>query len=263
MKVGVFLGSQHPPEADIRHEFEDSVAQTRAIRDAGFDSFWLGQHYLTYPNQFLQTTPLLARLAAETGDMMIGTNMILLPLHNIVDIAEQYATLDVISGGRLILGIGLGYREIEFESMGVDRKTRVPRFEEQIAALKLLWEGDDVSYEGEHVRFNNLSIRPKPLQKPRPEIWVGATADPASSARLAWPTPGPDHPCRRSARSSGNSRLPRRAQGRRPAAAQGHRPQRRGLRRRDTRKGLGRRWPVHRQEVRDLFFLGHGQEHGR
>ena len=85
MKVGVFLGSQHPPEADIRREFEHMVEQTRAIRDAGFDSLWLGQHYLTYPNQFLQTTPLLARLAAETGDMAVGTNMILLPLHNVVD----------------------------------------------------------------------------------------------------------------------------------------------------------------------------------
>ena len=190
MKVGVFLGSQHPPEADIRREFEHTVEQTRAIRDAGFDSLWLGQHYLTYPNQFLQTTPLLARLAAETGDMAVGTNMILLPLHNVVDIAEQYATMDVISGGRLILGVGLGYRDIEFQGLAADRETRAPRFEEQITALKLLWEEDDATFEGEHVKFKNLSIRPKPLQKPRPEIWIGATADPAikRAARMgdAW-----------------------------------------------------------------------------
>lgn len=190
MKVGVFLGSQHPPEADIRHEFANSVELTRAVRDAGFDSLWLGQHYLTYPYQFLQTTPLLARLAAETGDMIIGTNMILLPLFNIVDIAEQYATMDVISGGRLVLGVGLGYREIEFEALNADRKTRAPRFEEQINALKLLWEEDEATFEGEYVRFKNLSIRPKPLQDPRPEIWIGAAADVAikRAARMgdAW-----------------------------------------------------------------------------
>ncbi len=190
MKVGVFLGSQHPPGADIRREFEHAVAQTRAVRDAGFDSLWLGQHYLTWPDQFLQTTPLLARLAAETGDMAVGTNMLLLPLHNVVDVAEQYATMDVISGGRLILGVGLGYREIEFEGLAADRRTRASRFEEQVAALKLLWEEDGATFEGEHVRFTNLSIRPKPLQRPRPEIWIGAAADPAveRAARLgdAW-----------------------------------------------------------------------------
>ena len=155
-----------------------------------FDSLWLGQHYLTYPDQFLQTTPMLARLAAETGDMTIGTNLILLPLHNVVDIAEQYATMDIISGGRLVLGIGLGYREIEYDNFGINRKTRARRFEEQIAALKLLWEEDDATFEGEHVNFKNLSVRPKPLQKPRPEIWMGAASDPAvkRAARLgdAW-----------------------------------------------------------------------------
>ena len=156
MKVGVFLGSQHPPEADIRHEFANSVELTRAVRDAGFDSLWLGQHYLTYPYQFLQTTPLLARLAAETGDMIIGTNMILLPLFNIVDIAEQYATMDVISGGRLVLGVGLGYREIEFEALNADRKTRAPRFEEQINALKLLWEEDEDKDEYNWEAINEL-----------------------------------------------------------------------------------------------------------
>lgn len=190
MKFGVFIGTQHPADADIAKCMEQSIELTRAIRDNGFDAIWVGQHYLTHPQQFLQTTPMLARLAAEAGDMAIGSNLLLLPLHNVIDVAEQYATMDIIAGGRLILGIGLGYREIEYENFGVVKKTRARLFEEQIEALKLLWEQDDATYEGDFIRFKNISIRPKPLQKPRPPIWIGATSDPAvkRAARMgeAW-----------------------------------------------------------------------------
>jgi len=179
MKVGLFFGTQHYPDSDMRRKFEEHMEQARVIRDCGYDSLMIAQHYLTHPDQFFQTTPMLARLAAETGDMQIGTNILVLPLHNVVDIAEQYATMDIISGGRLIMGIALGYREAEYEAFGVDKKTRAKRFDEQIEALKLLWEQDDATYEGRFVNFKNISIRPKPLQKPRPPIWIGAAGDPA------------------------------------------------------------------------------------
>lgn len=179
MDVGVFLGTQHMPDADIRKEFENHVEQTKVIRDSGFDALWLAQHYLTYPDQFLQTNPMMARLAADAGDMRLGTNILVLPLHNIIDIAEQYATIDIITGGRLILGAALGYRDIEYDNFGVDRKRRAKLFDEQIDALKLLWEEDNATYQGEFVKFENISIRPRPLQRPRPPIWIGAAADPA------------------------------------------------------------------------------------
>lgn len=177
MKVGVFLGTQHPGRADMRQAFLHHLEQTRAIRDSGFDAVWVGQHYLTFPEQFFQTTPLLARLAAESGDMLIGTNLLLLPLHNVVDVAEQYATMDIIAGGRFILGVGLGYRDVEYGAFGVDRRSRGGRFAEQIEALKLLWTRDHASFAGTHVRFSDVSIRPRPLQRPRPPIWIGAAAD--------------------------------------------------------------------------------------
>jgi probable F420-dependent oxidoreductase len=179
MKFGVFLGTQHPADADMRRALEDHVAQARAVRDAGFDALWLGQHYLTYPDQFFQTTPLLARLAAEAGDMIVGTNLLLLPLQNPVDVAEQYATMDIITGGRLILGVGLGYRDVEYNAFGVDRRTRAARFEEGIEAVKRLWTEDRVTFEGRFFRFKDVAIRPRPLQTPRPPIWIGAAADPA------------------------------------------------------------------------------------
>jgi probable F420-dependent oxidoreductase len=190
MQVGVFLGTQHPAASDVRRAFEDHVAQTRALREEGYDAVWVGQHYRTYPEQFLQTTPLLARLAAEAGSMTIGTNLLLLPLHNPVDVAEQYATMDVIAGGRFILGVGLGYRSEEYEVFGVERRTRTRRFEEALGILKLLWSEDHVTYEGQFYRLKDVSIRPRPLQRPRPPIWIGAAADPAveRAARLgdAW-----------------------------------------------------------------------------
>lgn len=179
MKIGVFIGTQHPANASMLQALQDHVEQVRAMRDAGFDSVWIGQHYLTAPEQFLQTTPLLARLAAEAGDMAVGTNLLLLPLHDPVQIAEQYATMDVITAGRLILGLGLGYRDIEYETFGVAPKTRVSRFVEGVEIVRRLWTEDNVTFNGKHFRFSNLSIRPRPLQVPRPPIWIGATTDAA------------------------------------------------------------------------------------
>lgn len=190
MRVGVFLGTQHPADAHPRRAFEDHIEQTRAVRDAGFHAVWVGQHYLTHPDQFFQTTPLLARLAAEAGDMTIGTNLLLLPLYNPIDVAEQYATMDVIANGRLILGVGLGYRQQEYDAFGVERATRTQRFEESLELLKRLWTEDHVTFEGRFWRVKDVSIRPRPLQRPRPPIWIGAAADPAvrRAARLgdAW-----------------------------------------------------------------------------
>jgi alkanesulfonate monooxygenase SsuD/methylene tetrahydromethanopterin reductase-like flavin-dependent oxidoreductase (luciferase family) len=179
MQFGVFLGTQHRAGDDMARRVAEHVEQVRAMRDSGFDALWVGQHYLTHPNQFLQTTPLLARLAAEAGDMVVGTNLLLLPLHNPVDVAEQYATMDLIAGGRFILGVGLGYRAQEYAAFGVDPRTRVSRFTEALEIVKRCWTEDRVSFEGRHFRFRNVSIRPKPLQQPRPRIWIGAAADPA------------------------------------------------------------------------------------
>jgi alkanesulfonate monooxygenase SsuD/methylene tetrahydromethanopterin reductase-like flavin-dependent oxidoreductase (luciferase family) len=150
-----------------------------AIRDGGYDSVWFAQHYLTYPDQFFQTVPMISRLAAESGEMVIGTNILVLPLHNIIDIAEQFATVDIISNGKLVLGAALGYRDLEYKTFGVEKKTRAGRFDEQLDALRLLWEKDDATFQGKHVQFENVSIRPRPLQSPRPPIWIGAAADPA------------------------------------------------------------------------------------
>jgi len=91
---------------------------------------------------------LLGRIAAEAGSMRIGTNIFRLPIHNPVYVAEQVATLDVISGGRFIFGVGLGYRPEEFDAFGVEMKTRVPRFLESLEIARRLWTEAEVTYDG-------------------------------------------------------------------------------------------------------------------
>lgn len=179
MDVGVFFGSQFDQSEDIYQAFLGLVEQTRLVRDNGYHAIWLGQHYLSAPDQYLQTTPLLARLAAEAGDMRIGTNLLLMPLMNPVDIAEQYATLDVISGGRLVLGVGLGYRDEEFNAFQLRKKDRVKRLVEGVEIVRRLWTENHVSFEGQHFTLSDVTISPKPVQRPRPPVWFGATADPA------------------------------------------------------------------------------------
>ena len=260
MKVGVFIGTQHPAQADMRQAFTHHLEQAAAIREGGFDAIWIGQHYLTFPEQFFQTTPLLARLAAEAGSMLVGTNLLLLPLHNVIDVAEQYATMDIITGGRLILGVGLGYRNQEYEAFDVERRTRAARFEERIQALQLLWTQDRASFAGTHVRFTDVSIRPRPLQTPRPPIWIGAAADAAieRAARLgdAWIATS----VTTFTAITGQVEVYRRARRRLAAARDGVREVRRALRGRRSAAGVRRVRAPHGCEVPLVLCVGHGRQ---
>ena len=179
MRFGIHLGQQHLPGESAFERFKEHVEQVRLLRDLGFDSIWAGQHYLAYPLQFLQTIPLLARLSAEAGDMFVGTDIVILTVQNPIDIAEQIATLDIMTGGRVIFGVGLGYRDVEFDVFGVERKERVSRFEEILTIVRRLWTEDSVTFEGKHFQLRGVQESLKPIQKPHPPIWIGATNDTA------------------------------------------------------------------------------------
>jgi alkanesulfonate monooxygenase SsuD/methylene tetrahydromethanopterin reductase-like flavin-dependent oxidoreductase (luciferase family) len=124
---------------------------------------------------------------AETERMRIITGIILLSLHKPLDIAEQLATLDVMSGGRLVFGAGVGYREVEFKAFGTTQQERAQRLEENLEAIKRLWTEDNVSIKGSHFELDRATVSLKPVQKPRPPIWLGANADVAvrRAARVA------------------------------------------------------------------------------
>jgi probable F420-dependent oxidoreductase len=155
----------------------------RRAEDLGFDCAVTIDHLLTTPPAYactwLEPLTLLAALSGVTRTMKLGTMVLVLPLRNPVAFAKEWATLDLLSGGRTILGIGVGWHEEEFALMGVPHKERGRRMEEAIEILRALWAGDRVSYEGRFYRFRNLTIDPKPLQKPHPPIWIGGGTQPS------------------------------------------------------------------------------------
>ena len=125
----------------------------------------------------MQPLPVLARVAAEIGEMTLGTGIMLLALQHPVDVAESLATLDVICGGRLVFGVGLGYRDVEFDAFGIPRGRRLSRFLEALDVVRLLWTEDSVTFHGEHFHLEDVGLTMKPRQKPRPPIVVAASND--------------------------------------------------------------------------------------
>jgi alkanesulfonate monooxygenase SsuD/methylene tetrahydromethanopterin reductase-like flavin-dependent oxidoreductase (luciferase family) len=187
MKFGLIVSKQHPPGVSVVERFREHIEQVRTARDAGFDVIVMGQHYLSTPFQELQTLPSLARLAAEAGTMRLGATVLLLPLLNPVDVAEQVATLDVICEGRFIFGVGLGYRAGEYEAFGVRSEERVGRFVESLQVIKRLWGEEEVTHHGRFFHLTKARMVLKPVQKPHPPLWFAANNDRAveRSARMA------------------------------------------------------------------------------
>lgn len=186
IQFGLMTRAQFPLGDDMQTRFRESLEQARLAQELGYASIANGMHYSSAPWQDFQQLPFLCRIMAETPNMRINFGLILLSLHKPLDIAEQIATADVMSGGKVIFGVGLGYREVEFLAFGTTQRERVQRFEENLEAVKRLWTEDVVDMVGSHFTLKGASVATKPLQKPHPPIWIGADADPAirRAARL-------------------------------------------------------------------------------
>jgi alkanesulfonate monooxygenase SsuD/methylene tetrahydromethanopterin reductase-like flavin-dependent oxidoreductase (luciferase family) len=177
MRFSMSLPMQHPVGDDLTKRFAETLEMVRLARQAGFHHVSASQHYLAAPFQYMQPIPVLARVAAEAGDMTLGTGIVLLALQQPVDIAESIATLDVICGGRLVFGVGLGYRDVEFDAFGIPRGHRLSRFLEALEIVKRLWTEDSVTFHGKEFHLENVSLTMRPVQKPRPPIVVAASND--------------------------------------------------------------------------------------
>src|SRR6058998_256287 len=146
--------------------FDETLRECEQAEAAGFSSIWLGEHHnhpLLYPAPLIG----LAAVASRTRTIRLGTGVLLLPLYHPLDVAEEAAMLDVISGGRLILGIGAGYAPEEFDAFGVSLKERGSRMDEAVPLIQRLWSEERVSHEGRHFRVTNATVAPRPIQRPR------------------------------------------------------------------------------------------------
>jgi probable F420-dependent oxidoreductase len=169
--------------------FEATIQECERAETLGFDSVWLGEHHnhpLLYP------TPLigLAAIASRTRRLRLGTGVLLLPLYHPLAVAEEGAMVDMISGGRLILGLGAGYAPEEFSAFGISIRERGSRLEEGASLLRRLWTEEHVCHEGRHYQVTDVTLGPRPVQQPRPPIWFAGWVEPAirRAARLgdAW-----------------------------------------------------------------------------
>ena len=165
--------------------FQQTLQECERAEAAGFDSVWLGEHH---NNPVLYPAPLigLAAVASRTRSIGLGTGVLLLPLYHPVMVAEEGAMVDVISGGRLILGVGAGYAPEEFAAFGCPLNERGSRLEESASLLRRLWTEENVTHRGTHYKVDNATVTPRPVQQPRPPLWFGAWAEPAirRAARL-------------------------------------------------------------------------------
>ena len=184
LKFGLALMNDFPPEVSPSTRIGALREQARAADISGIESIWVLQHYLgSMPT--LQPLHLLAALSADTGRMSVGTNMYILPLRHPIAAAEEFSTLDHLTGGRVIAGVGLGYRENEFEAFGIPMTERLGRFNESVEIMRRLWSGDRVSYSGRYFSFDDEKISLTPVQPGGPPIWVGAGALPKAVDRAA------------------------------------------------------------------------------
>jgi alkanesulfonate monooxygenase SsuD/methylene tetrahydromethanopterin reductase-like flavin-dependent oxidoreductase (luciferase family) len=153
---------------------DEAIEVVHAASSMGFAWVSIGHHWISHPTIWPQPFVVLARLAPETGRMRLKTSMVLLPLLNPVDVAENVATLDHITHGRLDVGVAIGYRETELAAAGLTRKDRVPKLEESIALMRKLWTGEEVTFDGAYTRVERARVGFTPYQKPHPPLEMGA-----------------------------------------------------------------------------------------
>ncbi len=170
-----------PPGQGLR----DWIGFSREAERLGYYSTFLVEHHFTGWGQVSSTLTMLACLAMRTTTLRLGTGVLALPWHNPVLLAEQAATVDLMSGGRLDLGIGRGYRHAEFAGFGIDPEEGQRRFEEAVEVVTRAWtSAERFSHAGDYWRFDEIVVEPKPAQAPHPPLWMAAGSQ-SSVARAA------------------------------------------------------------------------------
>ncbi len=187
IKLGLYSSVANPPAGeDLDRCVQEAIEEAVLAEDCGFAGFFFGEHHQDQDGFLPSPLIACAAVAARTKRIQIGTSVILLPLHHPLHVAEDVVTLDIVSGGRVALGVGLAYQEADFRAFGIEKRHRVGRFEEAIEILELAFSGERFTYHGKHFQIDDVRILPRPIQRPRPPLWIGAWVPPAieRAARL-------------------------------------------------------------------------------
>ena len=162
-------------DGDLGRLLAEIAAETRAAERAGFDAVFLPEfHQARGTGAVVSPLLVLAHLAARTESIRLGTAVLAGPLHHPVRLAEDISMLDHLSGGRVILGLGSGHQEVDFAAFGVPHAERARILDEVLDVLEAAFSGRPFRYEGRHLRLESVGVTPRPLTRPRPEIWIGA-----------------------------------------------------------------------------------------
>jgi probable F420-dependent oxidoreductase len=174
--------------------FREALAEVERAEALGFDSVWIAEHHGVRDHYWPAPIQVLTALAARTSRVTLGANVCVFPFYHPVRLAEETALLDVISGGRAVLGVAIGYKPDEFALYGAALERRGARMEEGLALIRALWTGDGVTLRGRHFAVEGARIEPKPVQRPHPPVWIGGWGDVtlrrAATLADAW-LPGP------------------------------------------------------------------------
>jgi probable F420-dependent oxidoreductase len=183
MKFGLYSSIASPPRGEhLARCIDEVIAEAQLAEASGFDSCFFGEHHQDHDG-FLPSPLIVATaVAARTHSLRVGTSVLLLPLHHPVHVAEDAITLDLVSKGRVVLGVGIGYQPADFHAFGLPMEHRVALFEESVEILRLCWAGERFSFRGKHYTLEDVQIRPRPFQASGPPLWIGASV-PAAARR--------------------------------------------------------------------------------
>jgi probable F420-dependent oxidoreductase len=184
MRLGYgLLTAQHHPSDDrpVADLYREAVEYGALAEQSGFDSVWTSEHHFVDDGYMPSQLPVLAAIAARTARIRLGTGVLLAPLFDPLHLAEDAATVDLLSGGRLILGLGNGWRDEELEGFGTSPRSRASRLEATIAVLRQAWGNGLATGDGRVFRLPEpgLNVTPKPVRGAATPIWIGAGAEPA------------------------------------------------------------------------------------
>jgi probable F420-dependent oxidoreductase len=180
MRFGVFVNTQAVAGGPAMPEIYDQILETVEVaEEAGFDLCFLPEHHQQSDGYLPSPFVMAGAVAAHTSRIGIATGIHLLPLWDPMRVAEDVAVVDNLSKGRFTLGVGLGLVQREFDQFHIDMSTAPSRLEEQVAVLRQAWSDGPVTFAGEHFRYEDVDVTPKPVQRPGPRILFGGMSAPA------------------------------------------------------------------------------------